>query len=175
MFPTTLDTLPDPTSPATTSLGVNDHSGMHTTENEHIEAIEAKVGVDGSAVATSHDYKLAQLLSTVLTVQTTDATLTALGAGVSVATNKAAAFLLSVVGKVDGASADFAAWEVRGGVVNNAGTLTVVVSSTMPLANVSGWDDPVVDASGTTIRIRIKGEAGKTVNWRCVARLTNDT
>ena len=37
---------------------------MHADVNDAIEAIEAKVGVDGSAVTSSHDYKLSEVTST---------------------------------------------------------------------------------------------------------------
>lgn len=55
-FPTSLDTLTNPTSTDTTA-GV-DHAAQHTNANDAIEALEAKVGVDNSAVTTSLDYKL---------------------------------------------------------------------------------------------------------------------
>jgi hypothetical protein len=37
------------------------HSGQHTNANDAIEALQAKVGVDSSAVTTSLDYRVAQL------------------------------------------------------------------------------------------------------------------
>src|SRR5574343_880915 len=59
-FPTSLDSLPNPTGSdlmenATAAL---DHDVQHSNANDAIEALEAKVGADGSAVTTSHDYKL---------------------------------------------------------------------------------------------------------------------
>lgn len=59
-FPTSLDSLPNPTGSdlmenATADL---DHDVQHSNANDAIEALEAKVGADGSAVTTSHDYKL---------------------------------------------------------------------------------------------------------------------
>jgi len=58
-FPSGLDALTNPTS----SDGLNspDHAGQHADANDAIEALEAKVGVNGSAVATSLDYKLSNL------------------------------------------------------------------------------------------------------------------
>lgn len=58
-FPTALDTLTNPT--ATDYLNSPSHAGQHSDANDAIEALEAKVGVDSSAVTTSHDYKLAHL------------------------------------------------------------------------------------------------------------------
>lgn len=59
-FPTTLDTLSNPTGSdllenATAAL---DHDVQHSNANDAIEALEAKVGANSSAVTTSHDYKL---------------------------------------------------------------------------------------------------------------------
>lgn len=53
-FPTSLDSLTNPT--ATDSMGTVSHSSQHISANDAIEALEAKVGVDSSAVATSLDY-----------------------------------------------------------------------------------------------------------------------
>lgn len=53
-FPTSLDSLVNPT--ASDSLATVNHADQHTNANDAIEALQAKVGVDGSAVATSLDY-----------------------------------------------------------------------------------------------------------------------
>lgn len=58
-FPTNLVTtgnIPD-ANPLTT-LSANNHAGKHNDLRDEIIAIEAKVGKDGSAVTTTHDYKL---------------------------------------------------------------------------------------------------------------------
>lgn len=65
-YPTSLDSLANPTSTdlmdnATAAL---DHWTQHSDANDAIEALEAKVGVNGSAVTTSHDYKLSEVTST---------------------------------------------------------------------------------------------------------------
>lgn len=65
-FPSSLDSLSNPTS---TDLLDNtspslDHWTQHADANDAIEALEAKVGVNGSAVTTSHDYKLSEVTST---------------------------------------------------------------------------------------------------------------
>ncbi len=57
-FPTSLDNL-DPTRGTDSDrLSSPNHVTHHTNEDDAIEALEAKVGVDGSAVTTSLDYKL---------------------------------------------------------------------------------------------------------------------
>lgn len=58
-FPGGLD---DFVNPAGTSLLTNpDHAGQHTDLNDAVEALEAKVGVNGSLVATSLDFKVSTL------------------------------------------------------------------------------------------------------------------
>jgi len=64
-FPTSLDSLPNPIGTdllenATLAL---DHDQQHSNANDAIEALEAKVGINSSAVTTSHDYKLSAVTS----------------------------------------------------------------------------------------------------------------
>lgn len=55
-FPTSLDALTNPA--AGDSLSSPSHAGQHANANDAIEALQAKVGVDNSAVTTSLDYKI---------------------------------------------------------------------------------------------------------------------
>jgi hypothetical protein len=55
-FPTTIDSFANPTSGQT--LAQAGHASLHSGINNDVTAIETKVGVDGSAVTTTHDYKL---------------------------------------------------------------------------------------------------------------------
>ena len=55
-FPTSLDALTNPT--ASDPLTSPSHADQHADANDAIEALEAKVGVNGSTVATSLDYKV---------------------------------------------------------------------------------------------------------------------
>lgn len=65
-FPTSLDSLTNPigTDKVNNAVTALKHSVQHTNVNDAIEAIEAKVGIDGSAVTTTHDYKLSTITST---------------------------------------------------------------------------------------------------------------
>ena len=63
-FPTSLDSLTNPIS--TDKLNNPSHSAQHTNINDAVEAIQAKVGVNGSAVTTTLDYKVAQVETKVL-------------------------------------------------------------------------------------------------------------
>lgn len=58
-FPTSLDALTNPTG--SSDLTSPDHAGQHADANDAIEALQAKVGVDSSAVTTSLDYRVAVL------------------------------------------------------------------------------------------------------------------
>lgn len=58
-FPTTLDNFANPSSGD--ALNSPDHATQHTDANDAIEALQAKVGVNSSAVTTSHDYKLGEV------------------------------------------------------------------------------------------------------------------
>lgn len=67
-FPTSLDALTNPV--AGDSLSSPSHAGQHTNVNDAIEALQAKVGVDNSAVTTSIDYKLRNLDGSTITAGT---------------------------------------------------------------------------------------------------------
>lgn len=59
-FPTSLDNLVNPTVSDYLNSTTVPHATQHATLNDAVEALEAKVGVDGSAVTTSHDYLIAK-------------------------------------------------------------------------------------------------------------------
>lgn len=65
-FPTSLDNFTNPTS--TDTLDSPPHDVQHSDANDAIENLQAKVGVNGSAVTTSHDYKISSLESDVSTL-----------------------------------------------------------------------------------------------------------
>ena len=70
-FPTTLDDFTNPTPADNLSTPAVLHSTQHASINDAVEALEAKVGVDSSAVTASLDYKVANR-------QPLDATLTSI-------------------------------------------------------------------------------------------------
>jgi hypothetical protein len=72
-FPTSLDALTNPV--AGDSLSSPSHSGQHANANDAIEALQAKVGVDSSAVTTSIDYKLRNLSGSTITTGTMTGTI----------------------------------------------------------------------------------------------------
>ena len=68
-FPTSLDALTNPTS--SDSLSSPSHSAQHANVNDAVEALQAKVGVNGSAVTSSLDYKVNALPSGLVALATT--------------------------------------------------------------------------------------------------------
>lgn len=71
-FPTSLDDYDNPpTTYGQQTLqsgdGVITHGQIHVNHNDSIEAIEAKVGIDGSTDTDSIDYKLANIINTIIT------------------------------------------------------------------------------------------------------------
>lgn len=65
-YPTTKQTIPNPSSTDTLENVTPelDHDYQHSTVNDTIEALQDKVGVNGSAVTTSFDYKLSGVTGT---------------------------------------------------------------------------------------------------------------
>lgn len=84
-FPTSLDSLTNPTS--TDALNNPSHADQHANVNDAVEALEAKVGVNGSAVTTSLDYKVTNGVMSSLNVDSgvlvVDATNNRVGVNVS--------------------------------------------------------------------------------------------
>ncbi len=58
-YPDSLDNLTNPESTST----LEGHAALHATVNDALEAIELKLGVDGSTDSNSIDYKVSQLAS----------------------------------------------------------------------------------------------------------------
>lgn len=64
-FPTTLDTFTNPAATDTEDASAAlYHDVQHSNVNDAVVALQAKVGIDSSAVTSSHDYKLAHLNAT---------------------------------------------------------------------------------------------------------------
>ena len=67
-FPTSLDTLTNPT-PTSSMSGALSHAGQHSDVNDAVEALQAKVGADSSAVTSSHDYLIGDHASRLTTLE----------------------------------------------------------------------------------------------------------
>lgn len=93
-FPTTLDTLVNPIG--SNPLTAPSHAGQHTDINDAVEALQAKVGVNSSAVTTSLDYKVGQLSLVSIEEETASYTLVLTDAYKSIEMNVATANNLTV-------------------------------------------------------------------------------
>jgi len=60
-YPTSLDNFTNPTSSDAMNSVTVPHATQHSDLNDAVEALEAKVGVNGSAVATSLEYRVTTL------------------------------------------------------------------------------------------------------------------
>ena len=60
-YPTSLDNFTNPTADDSLNSATVPHADQHANLNDAVEALQAKVGVDSSAVTTSLDYKVTQL------------------------------------------------------------------------------------------------------------------
>lgn len=60
-FPTTLDNFTNPSSTDPMNSATVPHATQHANLNDAVEALEAKVGVNGSAVTSSLEYRVTTL------------------------------------------------------------------------------------------------------------------
>jgi hypothetical protein len=68
-FPTSLDNFTNPSASDTLDSPTAPHATQHSDLNDAVEALQAKVGADSSAVTTSHDYKIADHASRLTTLE----------------------------------------------------------------------------------------------------------
>jgi hypothetical protein len=66
-FPNSLDALTNPNS--TDSLSNPSHAQQHTNLNDAVEAIETKIGIDGSNDSNSIQYKVAAIQTTLTNIE----------------------------------------------------------------------------------------------------------
>lgn len=194
-YPTSLDSF---TNPASSSLLTSpDHAQQHTDANNAIAALEAKVGVTGSAVTTTVDYKLTSASSVDPGHKHTSASLTDLSTivptgsilpygGSSAPTNfllcdgstvsrSTYATLFGVIGTTFGAgngSTTFGLPDMRGRTVVGVGTGTKV-------ATVSSRATDTLTVTGITSAANNEFQTGQAVTYHTTGSvmtgLTNDT
>lgn len=73
-YPVSLDSFSNPVATDPMNSATVPHATQHANLNDAVEALEAKVGIDNSAVTTSHDYKLRRLSTPVGMIAYTIAT-----------------------------------------------------------------------------------------------------
>jgi len=134
----------------------------------------------GGGIFTGAVRGSAQTQVTVLKVQTTNNTVTALVAGGSPANSGELAmptdclwgFRVMVVGRQTNANTN-CAWEITGLATNDSGTAAIVGTPTVTALNTvpTGWGTPDVFVTGSSTRLffRVTGHASNTIRW--VARV----
>ncbi len=136
-FPGSLDTYVNPVGSDGLSSGAGgvSHSSMHGNIHDAVEALEAKVGVDSSAVTTSHDYKIDALetdVSGATNLNTASKIVKRDGSGDFSAGTITAALTGNVTGDVTGNVTG----NVTGAVTGNADTASALATSrTITLSN----------------------------------------
>jgi len=68
-YPSSLDDFTNPTADDSLNSDTVPHADQHANINDAVEALEAKVGVDSSAVTSSLDYKVSTLETDVTTLE----------------------------------------------------------------------------------------------------------
>lgn len=148
-YPTSLDTLSNPvgTDKVNNANAALVHSTQHSNANDILEALEAKVGVDGSAVTTSHDYKLSEVTSTAKAVST--------AGDQSIAGTKTFTNDIRIIDSIN---------DNNGNEVIKLGTTSSAVNE-VSITNAATGNSPAIAPSGddTNIDISLKGKGtGKT-------------
>lgn len=119
-YPTNLDILVNPVS--TDTLNNPSHADQHINSNDAIEALEAKVGIDGSAVTASLDYKVtdidSKLTSHTHTLSAGATDVTASAAELNLLDGKTLSGIDSeVITGTNGSSYDDGIWDGNGDIV----------------------------------------------------------
>ena len=136
-FPSSLDTLTNPS--ATDTLDSPPHDEQHADANDAIEALQAKVGVDGSAVTTSLDYKVANLESRPVETKTASYVLVAGDVNKRIVMNNAGATTITVNDSVFAAGDTLWIHNIGAGTCTvTAGTATVNTAASLELAQWEG-------------------------------------
>lgn len=152
-FPTSLDNLTNPTSGS--ALNSPDHAGQHADANDAIEALEAKVGVNGSAVTTSLDYKVTASKAVTDVVDPTGATSN------QVLKHNGTKFVAGSVGAGELSGTTLASG-VTSSSLTSLGVLTGLnmATGTANLANIDAVGTITAHASSSQDGVKLQGRAG---------------
>ena len=136
-FPSGLDSFTNPT--AVDTLDSPPHDTQHADANDAIEALQSKVGVDGSAVTTSLDYKVANLESRPVETKTASYVLVAADVNKRIVMNNAGATTITVNDGVFAAGDTVWIHNIGAGTTTvTAGTATVNTAGSLELAQWGG-------------------------------------
>ena len=172
MYPTTLDEFTPHVD------GVDDVMAIDVNELQTaLEAIEAKLGIDSSAVASSHDYKINVLETNNTNTNTGDETVTTIKSklGITTLSGSNTGDQTTVSGNAGSATVLQTARTINGTSFNGSADITVADTTKLPLAggtmtgditlgeNASIALDPAGSADGKYSGITVSGTAGATL------------
>ena len=168
-FPASLDSLTNPSS--SDSLNSPSHSAQHANSNDAIEALQAKVGADGSAVTSSHDYKIANLESRPVETKTASYTLVAADVNKRIVMNNAGATTITVNDAVFSAGDTVWLHNIGAGTTTvTAGTATVDTAGSL---DVGQWEGGSLYFTSASSAIFFRG--GGAVNYGAATGGTSST
>jgi hypothetical protein len=155
-FPASLDSLTNPS--ATDTLDSPPHDEQHADANDAIEALQAKVGVDSSAVTTSLDYKVANLESRPVETKTASYVLVAADVNKRIVMNSASATTITVNDAVFSAGDTVWIHNIGAGTTTvTAGTATVDTAGSL---DVGQWEGGSLYFTSASSAIFFRGGAG---------------
>jgi len=160
-FPASLDTLTNPTS--SDSLSSPSHSAQHANVNDAIEALQAKVGADSSAVTTSLDYKVADHASRLTTLEG------AAGSGLVLVSRTTIGTAVSSISISNCFSADYDSYLViiQGGASSTNNVLQGAIGGTTSPYRWAGWYSEYTNAV-------LVAQKGSSVSYFPMAKGTSD-
>lgn len=149
------------TAPSGTIVGTSDSQTL--TNKTLTSPTISDATLSGSSAVTSNNAKGTATDVNPVNVQTTDATVTTLDS-FSVPSNSTV-IVSWLVSAVRSTLAEGAGYLVTAAYRNNAGTVTQIGSAQVTsLEDTSAWA-ATADFTGTTARLRVTGEAAKTIQW----------
>jgi hypothetical protein len=160
-FPASLDSLTNPSS--SDSLNSPSHSAQHANSNDAIEALQAKVGVDSSAVTTSLDYKVANLESRPVETKTASYVLVAADVNKRIVMNNAGATTITVNDGVFAAGDTVWIHNIGAGTCTvTAGTATVDTAGSL---DVGQWEGGSLYFTSASSAIFFRGGGAASVDF----------
>lgn len=153
----------------TGTLGLNANAIVMKTDSAaaDIASFTATAATLKQTSVSANGNARAQAFSDIANIQTTDATVTTLFSFTP--TDEAVTMLTVEVLAVLSTGAETNAYVRRARIKRDGGTVTVATpEETFTDEETAAWDC-TIDNSGTTVRVRVTGEAAHTIDWGCVA------
>jgi len=160
---------------ASGSQNTASESYAHALGSKSLADRQGKLAHASLGFGTAGDSQYGRMVLSKATTDATPTILTAIQGNSPVAANMpviptggAQAFSGLLVAKQTG-SANAAAWEIKGLIVNNGGTTTLVNSAITVIDNTPSWGGPAITADNTNnwLAITCTGAAATSIRWSC--------